>query len=146
MPKFTALVYDTDDVAALERTMNCLSLASDILVLLNGSHQLEKVAHRHGARTRNRIPGVTLGAYATEGFYPWTLVMHAGDELTPESLLALHDWRKVKEDNAEIYRLQNSSSHPLVLVNRARVNWIGKDPPIPKDAPTLLPQDKQRAA
>src|SRR6516165_4795217 len=99
MPKFTALVYDTNDVDALARTLNCLSPASDILVLDEGQREIEKMARKHGARTRNRIPGVTVGAYVMDGFYPWTLVMRAGDELTQESSLALSDWRKVKEDN-----------------------------------------------
>ena len=139
MPKFTALVHGGDDPEALERTLDTLTNASDILVLHDGKSAVEKVAHKHGARTRNRIPGVTLGAYAMEGFYPWTLVVSAGDELTPESVLALHNWRKIKQDDGDVYRLQKDSPHPLALINRARVNWIGEEPPVPDDAPTQLP-------
>ena len=148
MPKFTALVRGGEDPEALERTLASLKSASDILVLHDGKTAVEKIAHRHGARTRNRIPGVTLGAYAMEGFYPWTLVVKAGDEVSPESELALQDWRKVKQDDNEFYCLQKDTPHPLVLVNRARVNWIGEDPPVPEDAPTQLPSivSERRAA
>jgi hypothetical protein len=139
MPKFTALVRGGENPEALERTLATLKPASDILVLHDGKSTVEKMAHKHGARTRNRIPGVTLGAYAMEGFYPWTLVLSAGDELTAASILQLHDWRKIKQDNSEFYSLQKDSPHPLALVNRARVNWIGEDPPVPEDAPTQLP-------
>lgn len=146
MPKFTALVRGGDNPEALERTLTTLSPASDILVLHDGKRDIEKVAHKHGARTRNRIPGVTLGAYAMEGFYPWTLIVRAGDELSSESLLALIDWRKVKKDDSELYCLQRNSPHPLAFVNRTRVNWIGEDPPVPEDAPELVPHTRERAA
>jgi hypothetical protein len=146
MPKFTALVRGGDDPEMLERTLATLTPASDILVLHDGKREAEKVAHKHGARSRNRIPGVTLAAYATEGFYPWTLVVNAGDELNSETLLALQDWRRLKKDDSEIYCLQKESSHPLPLLNRARVTWIGEEPPLPNDAPTSLPRPEERVA
>ena len=146
MPRFTALVYEADDATALDRTLNCLSVASDILVLLNGNHETEKVAHKHSARVREHIPGVTVGAYTMDGFYPWTLVIRAGDELGPESLLALQEWRQLKEDSSALYRLQGDSPYLPVLVNRDRVNWIGDSPSVPNDAPLLLPLHRQRAA
>jgi hypothetical protein len=147
MPKFTAIVHAcSEDVPFLERTLQSLDVASDIL-LINEERdsEIKAIGRRHLVREKNGVQGVTAGAYLMDAFHPWILVIRPGEELSDELRRNLDEWRRNKKDESNGYRplvveQNGSKAHPLApelrLVNRRQVNWIGEIPPN-MEAPTL---------
>ncbi len=139
MPKFSALVYARpEDASCLDRTLESLKVANDIL-LINADRdpEIKRIARHHHARYKNGIPGVTPGAYLMDAFHHWILVIRPLEALSNELIRSLDDWKKRKKDESRAYAfaVQCQSGHrwhmqspELRLVNRRLVNWIGELP------------------
>ena len=151
VPKFTAFIH-APTIEGLAQTLRSARIASDILVIHNGDPAVQRLCLRSRARSKAQIPGVTPGAYAMDTFYNWLLLLKPGEELSEETLRALAEWRRRRQDNCAGYliRSEESGRPQLRFVNRAMVNWIGEFPPVPTHAGifpgVILRSDSLRAA
>jgi hypothetical protein len=139
MPKFTALVYaKQDDSVHLDRTLDSLKIANDVLLINEDRDpEIKRIGRGHHVRQKYGIPGVTPGAYAMDAFHHWILVLRPSEALSNDLIRSLQEWQKRKQDEAHGYSfvvLQQdghawrSQQHELRLVNRRFVNWIGELP------------------
>jgi hypothetical protein len=86
----------------------------------------------------NGIPGVTPGAYLTNAFHNWILVIRPFEEISTDLIRSLEEWKHRKKDEAPGYAFgvieqSGNSWKPrkpeLRLVNRKLINWMGDFPP-----------------
>jgi hypothetical protein len=151
VPKFTAFIH-ANGIPGLARTLRAAHTAPDILVVHNGDSAVERLCLRYGARGKIYVPGVTLGAYAMDAFHDWLLLLRPGEELSQETIGALAEWRRRRDDDCAGYLIRSGAGDrpQLRFVNRAMVNWIGELPPIPTNAGVfpgaIIGTDMSRAA
>lgn len=135
MPKLTALIHVDEPSRELQRTLESVQFADDILVIIDTSSADDtlKYARKLHARLKTRIPGVSAGAYAMDAFYEWVLVLRPGEWLSSETAETLKRWREQKKDTEIGYELPihsvEGSTRALRLVNRQKMNWTGELPP-----------------
>jgi hypothetical protein len=135
VPKFTIFIH-APSVQGLARTLRSARIAPDILVVHDRETAVQHLCLRYGARDKNQIPGVTLGAFAMDAFHDWLLLLHPGEELSADTRRALDEWRHLRHDNSAGYliRCGKDNRPQLRFVNRSMVNWIGEFPPVPTNA------------
>jgi hypothetical protein len=133
VPKFTAFIQ-ASGVGGLAQTLRAARIASDTLVIHDPA--VQRLCLRYGAREKIYVPGVTPGAYATDAFHDWILLLQPGEELSDDAVNALKDWRHIRDDPSPGYLVRCRDDHRLQLrlVNRALVSWLGEFPPIPTNA------------
>ena len=135
MPKFTAFIQ-ASGVDGLAQTLRAARVASDTLVIHDSDPAVQRLCLRYGAREKIYVPGVTPGAYATDAFHDWLLLLRSGEELSVDAVIALKEWRRRSDDSSSGYLIHCGDDHrsQLRLVNRALVNWLGEFPPTPTSA------------
>ncbi len=135
MPKFTVLIHANDDRQELDKTLESIQFANDILVVLDQDPEKEMSRHvaKFRARAKTCIPGVSPGTYAMDAFYPWILVLRPGETLDDSTQQRLCAWQKRKKDPATSYEVPVRSIDQTViasrLVNRKQINWTDVLPP-----------------
>lgn len=135
VPKFTALIH-APGVHGLAQTLRSARVASETLVVHPPDGAVERFCMRYGARDTIDVPGVTSGAYAMDAFHDWLLLLHPGEELNDDLLIALAKWRRQRCDESTGYLIRSGEdfSPQFRLVNRAKVQWVGDQPPTPAHA------------
>jgi hypothetical protein len=135
VPKFTALIH-TSSVHGLALTLRSARVASETLVIHPSDGAVERLCMRYGARDTIHVPGVTPGAYAMDAFHDWLLLLLPGEELSDDLFIALAKWRRQRRDERVGYLIRSGEdfSPQFRLVNRAKVQWVGDQPPIPAHA------------
>ena len=140
MPKFSALVRATQqDIEFLPRCLESVKIANDVVLIdADRDESVRKIGRQHGGRVLNGIPGVTPGAYLTNAFHNWILVIRPFEELSTDLIRSLEEWKRQKRDDTTGYGFgiieQSGQSWiprkpELRLVNRKLINWMGDFPP-----------------
>ena len=153
MTRITALIHASNDEQRLGRALDSLRACDEVMVVDHGStDNTAKIARQHGALVKAGVPGVEPGAYIIDARHDWILCLQPNEALNESLEATLHDWKdsdpgggvgfcfEVREETEEGWR---TVPPELRLVNRKRLNWPGKLPPIDLEMP-LLPGEVHR--
>src|SRR5512146_1862388 len=105
MPKFTALVFARkEDGPHLDRALGSLKVANDLLLVnADADPEIKQIAHRHRARQKSGIAGVTPGAYLMDAFHHWLLVLRPFEALSNDLIRSLEVWKRRRKDESNGY-------------------------------------------
>ncbi len=140
MPKITALLHTHNDGLRLGRALQSLRPCDELLVIDNDSQDdTARVAREHGAIVKAAIPGVAFGAYAMDASHDWILWIRPNESLSDDLEASLFEWKnQAPGENVACYKIsirEESNAGWLVcqpevrLLNRAKINWLGENPP-----------------
>ena len=148
MPKLSALIHAHNDALRIARAVESLRACDEILVIDHGSHdRTSKIAHEHGARIKDAVPGVNSGVYAIDASHDWILCLLPNEAASETLEAAIFEWKHADQDEAitcfaiAVREETDSGWRELGpqtrLVNRKQINWPGELPPANASCPTL---------
>ena len=138
--KISALIHTDHDARQLARALETLRCCDEVLVVDHNSHEdTKKVAHEYGAKFREAVAGVDDGAYAFDCQYDWIFCLLPSETVSEALEAAVLEWKQAEPEEVTGYTVSireqfheawRQSGHEMRLVNRKRVNWTGRIPPM----------------
>ena len=140
MPKITALLHTHDDALRIARAVESLRACDEVLVVDHLSNdKTAKIAHEHGAKIKEAVPGVNPGVYAIDASHDWILCLLPSEAASESLEAALFEWKDqhkkddanpsfavaLREETTEGWRDLGPQTR---LVDRQRINWPGELP------------------
>lgn len=148
MPKLTALIHAHNDALRIARAVESLRACDEVLVIDHLSNdKTAAIAHQHGAKTKDAVPGVNPGVYAIDAAHDWILCLLPGEAASESLEASLFEWKHEDPDEGatcfsvavreETDAGWNELGPQVRLVNRKQINWPGELPPSNATCATL---------
>lgn len=147
MTKLSALIHCKNNEATLGRTLESLRCADEVVIVDHGSSdKTVRIAKQYGARVIHAVAGVDEGAYAIDCKHDWVLCLLPNEAISEGLEASVFEWKRGAAAEAPgvllSVREQKESDWTTLdpemrLADRSKLNWSGRFPAAPSEAPPL---------